>query len=259
MDWTLPPNLAAGRMAIDETYYIILVLTAIAFVLVELGILWFIFRYRDREADYIHGNNTAEIIWTAIPAIAMVWLGLHSGGIWSQIKGEQGIPDDAFDMGVTARQFEWMVTYPGVDGELGTPDDFTLRNDVRIPVSRAVSVNLHTEDVIHSFFLPFMRVKQDAVPGMTTRTWFEAAETGDFQLACAELCGLGHYRMSASVAVLPADSFRTWYEARAKEAAAEADSSFWSETPPNTPETVTGLPDDYGATESGGEGSGEHQ
>ncbi len=259
MDLTLPQNLAAGRMAIDETYYIILVLTGIAFVLVEAGILWFVFRYRNREADYGHGNSTAEIIWTAIPAIAMVWLGIHSGGIWSEIKGAEAVPDDAFDVGVTARQFEWMVTYPGADGEVGTPDDFTIRNDLRIPVDRPVSVKLRSEDVIHSFFLPFMRVKQDAVPGMTTRTWFEAAETGDFQIACAELCGLGHYRMAASVAVLQPDSFRTWYESRTKEAAASPDSSFWTDSPPNTPAHVDALPEDYGASEAEAGEEGEQE
>ncbi len=256
MDWTLPQNLSARGAAIDETYYIILVMTGIAFVLVEAGILWFMFRYRNREAEYTHGNNTAEIIWTAIPAVAMVWLGIHSGGIWADIKGSSGEPEDAFELGVTASQFEWMITYPGEDGELATADDFTLRNDLRFPVGEDVIVRLHSEDVIHSFFLPYLRVKQDVVPGMTTRAWFRATESAELQLACAELCGLGHYRMHASARAMPPDEFRTWYEERAAEAAASGEGGDWTETPPNTPARIPGMSGFEGRSVGPGAGQG---
>lgn len=254
MDWTLPQNLSVHGGAIDEAYYIILVMTVIAFVLVEVGILWFLFKYRNRRADYTHGNNTAEIIWTAIPAIAMVWLGVHSGGIWADVKGDAGMPEDAFELGVTASQFEWMITYPGQDDELGTADDFTIRNDLRFPVGRDVLVRLHSEDVIHSFFLPYLRVKQDAVPGMTTRTWFQATEASEFQLACAELCGLGHYRMQASARAMPPGEFDSWYDQRSAEAAEAGEGGLWRDTPPGTPDEIRGYPG-HDVARVGGEAS----
>jgi cytochrome c oxidase subunit II len=94
------------------------------------------------------------------------------------------------EVAVAAKQFEWNVTYPGPDGVLGTADDFTRRNQLHLPVGRVVHVHLTAEDVIHSFFLPEFRVKQDAVPGMRIPVWFEATRTGTFMLGCAELCGM---------------------------------------------------------------------
>lgn len=227
MDLTLPLNLSTQGAAVDNLYYIILVMTGIAFVVVEAGIIWFVFRYRNREADYTHGSNTAEIIWTVVPALTMVWLGIHSGQIWAELKGDAGRPDpaEAFHLEVTARQFEWMVTYPGADRELGNGDDFTLRNNLRFPTGTPVLIRLHSEDVIHSFFLPFLRVKQDAVPGMTNHVWFEATEPAEVQLACAELCGLGHYRMHASVTIHEPDEFRRWYAEQTGEREAAAGSA----------------------------------
>jgi len=102
------------------------------------------------------------------------------------------------------------VTYPGADGQLGTGDDFTVRNQLHVPVDTPVVVHLSSEDVIHSFFIPAFRVKQDAVPGMHIRVWFKAMETGEYELACAELCGLGHYRMRAAVTVHTADDYQRW-------------------------------------------------
>ncbi len=109
-----------------------------------------------------------------------------------------------------AKQFEWNATYPGADGEFGTGDDFTTRNLLQIPVHRPVVVILASEDVIHSFFVPQFRVKHDAVPGMTARVWFEATATGEYTIACAELCGLGHYRMGARVVVQEQDEYERW-------------------------------------------------
>jgi cytochrome c oxidase subunit 2 len=103
------------------------------------------------------------------------------------------------------------VTYPGADRVLGNDDDFTVRNRFEFPVNEPVIVRLQSEDVIHSFFIPELRVKQDAVPGMTIPIWFEATGTGEFQIACAELCGLGHYRMRARVIIHESDSFDQWY------------------------------------------------
>lgn len=224
MDWTLPANFSAQGGGIDELYYIILVVTGIAFVLVEAGILWFLYRYRDsggREATYTHGSVRTEIVWTAVTAVTVVWLGIHSGQIWEELKGAEAYPEtpETVKLDVTARQFEWMITYPGQDGELGTDDDFTDRNRLHLPLGRPVVVRLRSEDVIHSFFIPKLRVKQDVVPGMVNRVWFEARKPGEVELGCAELCGLGHYRMRASVTIHPEGEYREWHDRRSREAA----------------------------------------
>jgi cytochrome c oxidase subunit 2 len=213
MSWILPSNASTFAGDIDFLYYLVLVITGIAFVVVEAGLVWFVIKYRarpDRKAHYTHGSMKAEIVWTAIPAVTVVVIGIMSGAVWENVKGRNSVPPDAIPYRVNVRQFEWEFTYRGPDGQLGTADDFTLRNQLHIPVSQPVVMNLHAEDVIHSFFIPAFRVKQDAVPGMAIRVWFEATQVGEYELACAELCGLGHYRMRATVTVHSAADYQQW-------------------------------------------------
>lgn len=223
MDWSLPPNWSTQGVAIDQLFWIIFWITAVAFVLVELGVVWFAIRYRHREggeAKYTHGNNTLEIVWTAFPALVLVALGIYSGQLWADIRFPSSFPEDALTISVVAKQFEWNVTYPGADMELGNADDFTIRNQFHIPANRKVVVRLESEDVLHSFFLPELRVKQDAVPGMVIPIWFEATQAAEFQITCAELCGLGHYRMRGRVKVHEAAAYDQWYGEQSLEAAA---------------------------------------
>ncbi|MBI4421796.1 MAG: cytochrome c oxidase subunit II [Gemmatimonadetes bacterium] len=211
--WLVPRGSSTFAGEIDFLYYLILVITGIAFVIVEAGLLWFAIKYRarpGRKAYYTHGNATAEITWTAVTAVTVVVLGIMSAGLWNHIKGRNSVPADAIAYGVKAKQFEWNVTYAGGDAQLGTPDDFTVRNQLHIPVDKPILVNLEAEDAIHSFFVPGFRVKQDAVPGMKIRVWFQATEAGQHELACAELCGLGHYRMRAIVTVHPQAEYDQW-------------------------------------------------
>ncbi|MFQ5679695.1 MAG: cytochrome c oxidase subunit II [Gemmatimonadota bacterium] len=220
MDWSLPPNLSTQGVAIDRLFWIIVVITGIAFLLVEIGIVWFLIRYRRREgsrARYTHGSKRLEVVWTAVPAVTMVFLGIYSGRIWTGIRSADSFPEGALTLDVRAKQFEWNVTYPGPDEIPGNEDDFTIRNQFHIPAGEPVIVRLSSEDVIHSFFIPELRVKQDAVPGMETSVWFEATETGDLEIGCAELCGLGHYRMRARVTVHEPGEYRSWMRERASE------------------------------------------
>ena len=120
------------------------------------------------------------------------------------------MPADSYPIGVHAKQFEWQYTYPGPDGQLGTADDYTIRNQLHVPVNRNVVVILTSEDVIHSFFVPVFRVKQDAVPGLTIRAWFNATVPGEYELGCAELCGMGHYKMRTRVTVHTQADFDAW-------------------------------------------------
>lgn len=213
ISWMLPPGASTFAGDIDRIYYVILVITGIAFVIVEVALVWFLIKYRarpGRPVHYTHGNNTAEVIWTSITAVTVVILGLMSAGVWNRIKGRDSVPANAMALRVHAKQFEWNFIYPGPDGRFDTPDDFTLRNQLHLPVSRPVVVELTSEDVIHAFNIPAFRLKQDAVPGMHIRAWFEATLPGVYELGCAELCGLGHYKMRAVVTVHSPEEFQRW-------------------------------------------------
>lgn len=219
MSWWLPLKASTFAGEIDGLFTAVLIITGIAFVVVEIGLVWFSLKYRNRPgrtAYYTHGNNTAEIIWTAIPAVTVVALGLVSNHYWKQIKGRDSVPADSYPIGVHAKQFEWQYTYPGPDGKLGTADDYTIRNQLHVPVNRNVVVILTSEDVIHSFFVPVFRLKQDAVPGLTIRAWFNATVPGEYELGCAELCGIGHYKMRTRVTVHTQADFDAWVKQQAQ-------------------------------------------
>ena len=214
MNWLLPPGASTFAAEIDWLYYVILWVTGIAFVATEVALVWFLIRYRARpgvRARYYHGNTQAEVVWTTVTAIAVLALGLMSAGGWDRIKGRDSVPPNALPVIVHAKQFEWEITYPGPDLQLGTADDFTVRNQLHVPVDRAINATLTSEDAIHSFFVPAWRIKQDAVPGMRIQVWFQPTETGQFEIACAELCGLGHYRMKGSVTVHLQEEFDRWH------------------------------------------------
>jgi cytochrome c oxidase subunit II len=215
LDWLLPPGASTFVGEIDWMYDTILVICGIAFVLVEGALVWFLWKYRGRpgrRAHYTHGNMKAEIIWSSVPAVVVVWIGLASAGGWNRIKAQ--VPADAIPLAIHAKQFEWNITYPGADGRIGGGDDFTVRSQLHVPVNRPVVATLEAEEVIHSFFIPQFRVKQDAVPGMRIRVWFRPTKVGSYEIACAELCGMGHYRMRGSVTVHTQEDYDRWVAGR---------------------------------------------
>lgn len=212
MRW-LPEQASTFAGDIDVMFWVITVITGLAFVIVEVALVFFVIRYRrrpGRRAEPIHGNTTAEVIWTAVPAVVVVILGVWSSRIWAQIKSRDRLPANAVQLAIAAKQFEWNVTYPGADGVLRTDDDFTIRNQLHVPANQPVVAELTSEDVIHSFFVPEFRIKQDAVPGMQIPLWFEATQTGEFEIACAELCGNSHYRMRGRVIVHEPAEYQAW-------------------------------------------------
>jgi cytochrome c oxidase subunit 2 len=221
MGWLLPESVSTFGPEIDRLYYVILVITGVIFVITQAVLIWFVIKYRHREgrrAEYIHGSTKAEIIWTATPFLILLFLGLYSRGIWAEVKDPARFPADALHIELVAKQFEWNATYPGADGELGTADDFSTRNQLRVPVGRAVQIALQSEDVLHSFFLPDLRVKQDAVPGKVIPVWFEVTRAGEFPIGCAELCGNGHTRMRGTLIAMEEAEYQTWVQSQAADA-----------------------------------------
>jgi cytochrome c oxidase subunit 2 len=210
MSW-LPEGVSTFAPQIDRLFYGIYYLTAAVFLAVQLTLLVFVVRYRyrpDRRAEYTHGNTTLEIVWTVVPAIILVVLALVSRATWANIK--ERIPPSDFEMGVTAKQFNWEAHYAGPDGKIGTDDDVVMDNDVTVPVNKTIRVVLRSKDVIHSFFVPSMRFKQDAVPGHEIPIWFKVTKPGKYEIPCAELCGFGHSGMRGWLHVLPQEEFEAW-------------------------------------------------
>jgi len=224
MEWILPKGASTFAGDIDFLYYLILVITGIAFVVVEVGILWFAIRYRarpGRRARYTHGSLRAEFVWTAVPAVTVVVLGLMSGGVWNDIKGRDSVPAEALPYRVMARQFEWHVTHPGPDGTLDTPDDFYTTDDLYVEHDKAYHFELRSRDVIHDFSVPAFRLKQDAIPGRTITGWFRPTLPGSYDIQCAEICGIGHGVMNGRIHIETAAAHQAWVQEHTPVAAAE--------------------------------------
>ena len=221
----LPP-LKSDRIAIDHALAITLAVTGLVFIVTNLMLAWLSWRYQDQpgaKAGHWHDNPRLEWTWTAATAAIMFVFMFHALALWADVNKDA--PPGAMLVEVTGQQFAWNVRYPGKDGVLGktdhlqasqdnpiglvkddpaSKDDLLLLNQIYLPKDKPVRVQVRSMDVIHSFFLPNFRVKQDAMPGMTIDIWFTPTELGDFEIACAEHCGLGHYRMRGAVHVVPA-------------------------------------------------------
>jgi len=207
----LPEDVSTYGHEIDSLFHLIYYITAVTFILVTVLMVVFLVKYREqpgRRAIYTHGNTTLEIIWTIIPAAILIVLSFMSVSTWAKVK--RSVPPTDFDIQVTAKQFNWEVVYPGADAKFGTPDDVNFDNDLHVPVNKVVRIHLGSRDVIHSFFLPNLRLKQDAVPGRTILVWFEATKPGKYELPCAELCGFGHSGMKGWLYVHTPEEYAKW-------------------------------------------------
>ncbi len=222
LDWWLPQNVSRLGKEVDHLFLIILWITGIVFIGTQVALVWATFRFADdrpgRRADYFHGSQRLEVIWTIIPSAILVFIALYQMGTWASIKFRSSQPKVQVLAEVTARQFQWVFRYPGLDGRMNTADDLFTVNDLRFVKGQDAVIQLKSGDVLHSFFLPQMRIKQDAVPGLTIPVWFDSDRSGSFELVCAELCGWGHYKMRGNVTVYdtPQD-FRVWVETASKE------------------------------------------
>ncbi len=189
---------------------------------------------RNPKANYVgvrsHLSNYSEVGIAIVEGVLLIGLAFP---IWAEIRSEFPPEENSTVIHVVAEQFAWNVHYPGDDGVFGrrdisliTPedplgldrsdpnakDDITTINQLNLPVNKPVIVHLTSKDVIHSFGIPVMRVKQDAIPGMTIPVWFVPTEIGLYEIACAQLCGLGHYRMRGFITIQSDDDFQAWLE-----------------------------------------------
>jgi cytochrome c oxidase subunit 2 len=242
-DWWLPfNNSTRGPLhfgaEIDNLFIAILWITGIVFIGTQIVLCWALWKFPsdvERKATYIHGSHRLEVIWTIIPAAILVFIALYQLGAWADIKFRSSQPRVEPLAEITARQFQWKIRYPGPDGRIGTQDDLQTVNDLHFVKGRPIVVQLKTQDVLHSFFLPQMRIKQDAVPGLTIPVWFDADEAGTFDLVCAELCGWGHYKMRGVVTIHDDQAgFDEWMKA----ALAEQNRSQLEPTPETTAPSV---------------------
>lgn len=210
LSW-LPEDVSSYGPQIDRLFAVIYYVTGVTFFIVQITLLLFVvlYRYRpNRRATYTHGNTALEIAWTIAPAILLVILAFVSRNTWAEIK--QRIPPTDFVVQVTAKQFNWELAYPGPDGKIGTDDDFTMDNDLHVPVNKTVRLMLKSRDVIHSFFIPNLRFKQDLVPGHEIPAWFKALKPGKYEIPCAELCGFGHSGMKGWLFVHTQEEYDAW-------------------------------------------------
>ncbi|MFQ5864782.1 MAG: cytochrome c oxidase subunit II [bacterium] len=215
-DW-FPKNISTFGGDIDSVFYLIFYIVGIGFLLGEGAIIYFLIRYRRRagkKAIFVRGESWSQVAWILVPGLIVMlldfWIDFAGAKAYEHVKGE--MPASEVVVQVTGKQFNWIITYPGPDGIFGTSDDFTQENDLHVPVNKVVQVVLKSEDVIHSFFVPVLRLKQDTVPGREILAWFEATETGKYEMPCAELCGYGHYTMRGFLHVHSEDEYAEWVE-----------------------------------------------
>lgn len=235
--WKLMPESASAEAdEIDGLTYLVLWITGVTFVAVEALLVYFLFKYKKKDgqkAKFTHGNHAVEMVWTVTPAAILVFLALYQMNLWVTLKKPH--PEDnagAVELQVFAKQFEWNFRYPGPDGvfgpnNAGKVDDQVTVSAAVVPVNRPVDVVMRSMDVIHSFYLPHFRFKQDAVPGLTIPFWFRPTKlSADRQpvpdrdgnpkkvpywdIVCAELCGHSHTTMGAQLYVVSDADYAKW-------------------------------------------------
>lgn len=241
-DYHLPVASEHGVVT-DKLFWITMVITGIAFVITQILLFYFAFRYRykkNAKAIFYPDNSKLELIWTVVPAVVLTVLILYGLKAWNTITS--AAPPEAEVIEVMGAQFAWRVRYPGEDNKLGrydyrkidasnafgmdlsdknSLDDFVPR-ELHLPKGKPVLLKIRARDVLHSVFLPHFRLKMDAVPGMPTQFWFIPSkstadmrkETGNpdfnYELACTEICGKGHFSMRMLVVVDEPADYEKW-------------------------------------------------
>ena len=230
--WWFPASISEHGGRVDSQFMITIIVVGISFTAAQVGLGWVVWKFRDhadkQRATYSHGNNRLEVVWTVVTAVIFISLGIMGQRVWASLHLHNA-PPGSFQVEVVAQQFSWNFHYAGKDSAFGRTDpnliddsalnyvgldetdpnakDDSVVSTLVIPANRPVELILRSKDVTHSFFVPQLRFKQDLVPGMNIRVHFTANRVGKYELACAELCGMNHYKMKSYMLVLPENEF----------------------------------------------------
>lgn len=212
IDW-LPDQASQQAERVDQLLWFVLIVSLALFTVVASVLLYAAVRFRvdeddDEDGPPTHGNTRLEIVWTVIPAVLLAVV-----AVWAYLvlSDNEALASDRLVVDVTAEQFAWTFNYP---------DEQVASGDLRIPVGRQVELKMRSKDVIHDFYVTEFRVKQDVVPGITTRLIIDPDETGTYQVICAELCGVGHGVMRARVMVMEPGEYEQWIASARRQVAA---------------------------------------
>ena len=230
--WWFPKSISEHGPAYDQQFILTIVVVGIAFVAAQVALGYAVWRFADTgegtRAVYSHGNNRMEILWTAITAVIFITVALLGQRVWWNLHMKPA-PANSQQVKVTAQQFQWNFHYPGPDGHFGRTEprlisdesinyvgldsadpaskDDTVTQTLVTKVNAPVQLTLGSRDVTHAFWVPQLRFKQDAVPGLDVKVHFTPQTVGQYEIACAELCGQQHYKMRSYMLVLPADEY----------------------------------------------------
>jgi len=231
--WWFPPPISQHALAYDAQFMRTLWITGVIFVLAQFALGFVIVRFRNNGGRAAHsdGNNRLETVWTTATAFLFLGLVLTGTRIWAGVHFDEA-PPDAIPVEVMAKQFSWSFRYPGADGKFGRTDlklvndaagnplgindqdpagkDDIVSASLKVPVGKPIKLILHSRDVIHNFFVPELRLKQDLVPGMEIPLHFQADKIGVYEVPCSELCGLGHFQMRTTMQVMSEADFEQW-------------------------------------------------
>lgn len=198
-------GLAASAEAgpIDALLNVSIVMSCVVFSIVMVALVYFVWKWRAKPGDLsdgepIHGNTRLEVMWTLIPTVLVLFLAGYSWVVLDEIEAKE---PDRLVVDVYSQQFAWSFDYR---------DEKVSSRDLHVPVNRQIEFRMHALDVIHSFWVPEWRMKQDNVPGVTTKVLVTPDRKGNFQLVCTELCGAGHGVMRAPVVVQSQAAFEQW-------------------------------------------------
>jgi len=211
MNWV--PEVASNLASkVDAVIWFITVISLVFFILISIFLVYFAIRYRRRqeneETPYITGSHVLETIWTIIPSILLIVIFVYGFVVYKDMRTP---PEDSLEVTVIGRQWLWQFKYN--NGK-------TTLNELYIPEGRPIKLVMTSEDVLHSFFVPAFRVKQDLVGGMYTYLWFTPTKTGTYELYCTEYCGTGHSAMLGKVVVMSPEEYEKWEKGEEEKAVA---------------------------------------
>jgi cytochrome c oxidase subunit 2 len=203
--------------SIDNLIYLIGGLVGFWFILCYVLFFGFIWKFRAREgrkSQYITGENKVHKRWISLPHILVlvcdVFIVYGAVRVWTDVK--QTLPPPDATIRVIGQQWAWTFVHPGPDGKLGSADDITTIDELNVEIDKVYHFDLESKDVLHSFSVPVFRLKQDAVPGRIIRGWFRPTKTGEYDIQCAEICGIGHGIMAARIKIQSAQAHAAWIQ-----------------------------------------------